>query len=161
MKKPTTERSPLLTPGKVRKLVAEVRKGVYQRDAALLAGLKPRSVEDWKAQGLANPDGPYGEFALRLEKARAEFCAKSDKRDAASKEARDRQWHKERLNPKRYHLATRVIVDEGRDELVSAVERAATEVLVDAELRAKFLARCHALLAGGEDGEMGGAGGAG
>lgn len=147
---------PELTPAKIAALEQHLLKGIFREDAATLEGLDARKLRTWMATGRALPDGPFGELARRLDAARAKYDADSDEVLAKHPDWRAVAWHKERLNPKRNHLPTKLVFDDGLEAMVDALEHGVREVLVDgvkvdAELRAKLLARVAALAAGDED----------
>jgi hypothetical protein len=147
----TGNRPPLLTDDVERILLREAAAGVFQSDAAVLAGVKQATLKDWLYAGRAQEGTWLAGFANRYDAALAKFTAKASKRFARSRESRDLQWLLERLDPKRYHLPLRVIVDGDRRAVLVAVGQVAEELL-DAELRSKFLARLAQALLAGESG---------
>lgn len=150
------------TERQLRVLERELSKGAFLVTAAPFAGVVHRTLERHLALGRAHPEGEWGELARRLDLARAEFDARAVKKLARSRDDRTLQWLLERRDPKRFHLALKVLIERNEDDVLAAVEGAVAEVLSDAEQRAKVLdAVAKRLAALAEGAEVAAAGAAG
>lgn len=127
------------TPKQLQRLERELRAGAFLATACPFVGIHYRTIERHLAIGRADPSSVWGPLAQRLDRARAEFDARAVKRLARSRDDRTLQWLLERRDPKRFHLALKVLIERNEEDVLAAVESAATEVIADAEQRAKLL----------------------
>lgn len=85
-------------------LAAKLREGNYIDTACKAVGLARSTYYAWCAHGAANPDGPFGQFYRRCERALAEAEAElvGTIKTAAGKDWKAAAWILERTRPEQY-----------------------------------------------------------
>jgi hypothetical protein len=130
---PAGRYSDIADPDTVAMLFRATAAGLNQRDAALAAGIDPRTFQRWVSQAEAEPDSAYATFVAHLKASKAEGKLKHLENIAkhSVKEWTASAWTLERTDPEQFALrkdtdsSPRVIVQIGvsqSDVQVSVVE---------------------------------------
>lgn len=104
-------RPTLLTPALQKKICAFMALTCASYEtAAAHAGVSLTALDNWKARGLAGEE-PYAGFVGALQKARAEGKAKALEHIALDPAWQAQAWRLERVHPKEFALAPKIIVE--------------------------------------------------
>ena len=114
-------------------IIGAIQLGMYQEQAALLAGINVGTFYRWMQQGAVDSDGIYFQFREAVEKARAEAEARKLRAIHIAADTGTWQaaaWWLERSFPKRWgrRIEHTVIT---RDTLVETIERLEAELAVN------------------------------
>ena len=114
------------------RLIEAVREGNYRETAARLAGIGRSTFYRWLDKARESPEGPYGDFAARLDAAEAEAEADAvrDIREAGRTTWQARAWYLERRHPSRWGRRAEVKEDDQGDK---AAEKKPSEWTVPVE----------------------------
>lgn len=88
-----------MTEERTQAIVETLREGSYLITAALANGVSDAAVRVWLDLGADNPEGPYGDFARRVEEARA--YAEANAASIVLGAGRGQKWIKKRLRTSR------------------------------------------------------------